>query len=1001
MDNSKQRARDILNSLDARVAVVGEGFKILDINATWEEFAIECQAGESSCWGIGSKYMREVSPESPDYDIAQQAYRGILSVQRGEAARFILEYPCCYQGETLWFLMKVLPLSGFPGQVIVAHSDITGQKNALERVEESEQRFRTFFEEAPDAIFLEGLDDTIIDANPAATRLLGYSREEFLKMSIPDLQAPEVRGVKGEVLRTELELEGCFESVNLHKSGLRVPVEVHNHVIQREGKKEVLSIVRDHTEHKKIEEELLQSRKMYQDLFENLPVGAYQSSLDGRVLAVNRACLKMARWPAGECGSFLCQDVRECYVKPADADRLRSRLLEEGEVKGFEAQVYRRDGTVCWLSNTARLVRDEDGKPLHISGTLLDITESRETARALKEESERNVALLNALPDMLFLLDKDGVFLDVHPGNGDDLLLAPGQVLGRRVSEILPGDISELTLATLREVLGHGRHKDYHYTLQVDEKKQYFEARMVRFAPSKVLSIVRNVTQAKEAEAESELLMSAIRQTGESVVITDTEGRVKFANPAFEEITGYTLDEVTGKKTSFLRSGRQDEAFYADMWQTISGGSVWKGKITNRKKDGSIFVEEMTISPVFDNLGRIVNYVAVKSDVTVAMELENQLRHVQKVESIGRLAGGIAHDLNNLLAPIFGYNELLLEELAEHDPRRELVREVMAAANGAKELVRKLLAFSRKQTLNYTPVDLNTVLTEFGKLLHRTIPENIRIRSSLARDINPALADTGQLEQVIMNLAVNAADAMPDGGTLTFTTRNLRLSDNEVHNFQHCRPGDYVVLEVEDTGCGMEKEVRELIFEPFFSTKGERGNGLGLATVYGIVRQHGGAIRVNSRRGEGSTFTVCLPSAAPDDGEAPAEYKDSRDCSGTGTVLLVEDDAGVRKIVETMLNRLGYNVILAENGEELVGRIDLIDQPVDLLLTDIIMPGMNGKELAEIVQGKFPDMRVLFISGYSGDILDNIGVFEGQVELLEKPFSRQELGLKIQEVLGS
>jgi signal transduction histidine kinase len=379
--------------------------------------------------------------------------------------------------------------------------------------------------------------------------------------------------------------------------------------------------------------------------------------------------------------------------------------------------------------------------------------------------------------------------------------------------------------------------------------------------------------------------------------------------------------------------------------------------------------------------------------------IEEQYHQAQTAESIGRLAGGVAHDLNNLLSPVIGYGEILQDELGPVDARRDAVGQILQAGFRARDLVRQLLAFSRRQTMEYKAVDLNSALSSFEKLLRRTMREDIELRVVLSPDIPAIMADIGQVEQVIMNLAVNAADAMPEGGTLTIETASVELDDEYEALHQDVKPGSYVMLAVKDTGTGMDQETIGHIFEPFFSTKDEQSTGLGLATVYGIVKQHGGSIRVYSEPGEGTTFTVYLPVSEGTPVDETATREAPGPATGLETILLVEDDAQVRELTQTILERQGYAVLVAENGPEALALLNARSEPVHLLLTDVDMTEMSGKELAIAAAEGHPEMKALYMSGYAEDIIAHRGALEDGIAFISKPFTIQALATRMREVL--
>ena len=364
--------------------------------------------------------------------------------------------------------------------------------------------------------------------------------------------------------------------------------------------------------------------------------------------------------------------------------------------------------------------------------------------------------------------------------------------------------------------------------------------------------IARDISDLKQAERARARLALAVEHTAESVVITETDGTITYVNPAFEEITGYGREEVVGQNPRLLKSGRQGPEVYQAMWATLSQGQAWTGALTNRRKDGTLYEAEAVISPVRDEMGRLINYVAVERDVTHERHLEEQLRQSQKMEAVGQLAGGIAHDFNNLLTIITGYGQLLLEDLGLDDPRRLKMAEINKAANRAVVLTRQLLAFGRRQVLVSEVIDLNDVLSNMEKMLHSLISEDIELVIVQGESLGRARTDRGQIEQVIMNLALNARDAMPGGGRLTLETSNVELTEAHALIHPEAMPGSYVTLEVRDNGSGISQEDLTRIFDPFFTTKEKgKGTGLGLSTVYGIVRQSEGHIAVFQRAGAG------------------------------------------------------------------------------------------------------------------------------------------------------
>ncbi|HEX2709883.1 MAG TPA: PAS domain S-box protein, partial [Candidatus Deferrimicrobium sp.] len=485
-----------------------------------------------------------------------------------------------------------------------------------------------------------------------------------------------------------------------------------------------------------------------------------------------------------------------------------------------------------------------------------------------------------------------------------------------------------------------------------------------------IMSILMDVTEQKEAEESRARLTMAVEQAGESIVVTDTRGVIQYVNPAFERITGYDRMEVIGQNPRILKSGRHDAAFYKNLWEALRRGEVWRGTFLDKRKDGTLYEEDAVISPVRDPSGRVVNYVAVKRDVTDVRRMEEQLRQSQKMEAVGRLAGGVAHDFNNLLTAISGYSDLLLHRLPDYSTLRRDVEEIRRAGDRAAVLTRQLLAFSRRQVLQPKVLDLNTVVTTMGQMLRRLIGEDIELSTDLSPSLSRVKADPGQIEQVIVNLAVNARDAMPDGGRITVATADAELSPAYAVAHPEVRPGAHVLLSVADTGHGMSDEIQAHLFEPFFTTKERgKGTGLGLATVYGIVQQSGGHIRVNSAADRGTTFLIYLPRVeAPQDGVEGADRPLLPHPSpGTETVLLAEDEDVVRRLAREILSGNGYKVLEAGNGREALLLSEAHRGEIHLLLTDVEMPTLSGRELGEQIRLQRPDLRILYMSGYTDD----------------------------------
>jgi hypothetical protein len=488
-------------------------------------------------------------------------------------------------------------------------------------------------------------------------------------------------------------------------------------------------------------------------------------------------------------------------------------------------------------------------------------------------------------------------------------------------------------------------------------------------------------------ERREEHYRSLIEHSLDLISILNVDGTIRYVSPSHERVLGYRLDELVGQNVfSFIHS--DDLPGIKESFARGDGASSLESRF--RHKDGSWRMLESfgrNLSHVPGVSGLVVN----SRDVTDRKRLEEQLHHSQRLEAVGRLAGGVAHDFNNLLMIITGYSQMLLDGMHAADPARSELEQVVKAAERATDLTRQLLAFSRRQVVRPVILSLNALVHDMDRMLRRVIGEDIQLMASFAPDLKTVRADPGQLEQVVLNIAVNARDAMPNGGKLTLETANVQVTEDIVGVHPTSKAGPYAMLSVQDTGFGMDGEVLSRLFEPFFTTK-ENGTGLGLSTSYGIIKQSGGDIWVDSKPGHGTTFRIYLPVAdAPAEPlEAPREIPALR---GAETILLVEDEDGVRRVVETMLKRHGYNVLSSASCGDAMSLAERFAGPIHLLITDIVMPGMSGRTMAESLVARRPETKVLYVSGYGGPIES-----ETTSAFLQKPFTTEELARKIREL---
>jgi two-component system cell cycle sensor histidine kinase/response regulator CckA len=515
-------------------------------------------------------------------------------------------------------------------------------------------------------------------------------------------------------------------------------------------------------------------------------------------------------------------------------------------------------------------------------------------------------------------------------------------------------------------------------------------------------NVTRDITERKQAEEMLRLRDRAIASFTQGVIITDPtqpDNPIVYVNDSFMRLTGYAREDVIGKNCRFLQGPKTAPEAVERIRSAIQNGQSCLLELLNYRKDGTPFWNALSISPLYDTAGRLTHFVGVQTDTSSFKLLEGQFQQAQKMELVGQLAGGVAHDFNNLLTIISGYSDLLLGMLPSNDSKREAVKAISEAGERAAGLTRQLLSFSRQAVLEAKVLDLNDVVKETEKLLRRMIGEDILLTAVLDPNISRIKIDPSQMGQVLMNLAVNARDAMPQGGKLTIETSDLQLDDAYAAQHSDCKPGRYVKLTVSDNGCGMTPEVKAHIFEPFFTTKGPgKGTGLGLATVFGIVKQSGGSVNLYTEHGHGTTFKIYLP--AVDEPVHPlAHDQGAKVAGGTETVLLVEDEDGVRAIALLALQTQGYTVLQAESGKKALGIIQKHRGKIDLLVTDVVMPGLSGRELAEGLSVRYPGLKVLYLSGYTDDSVIRHGILQAEVAFLQKPFTPLSLARKVRDAL--
>ncbi len=768
-------------------------------------------------------------------------------------------------------------------------------------------------------------------------------------------------------------------------------IVLHYAILRRRARDRTALLEREIAECRLADYQIIASERSLRAILFASPVGI--CSMRNRICQwVNRAMTEITGYSVEELQG---KAFRFLYKNDTEYERAEGTLREEGMV---ETKWIRKDGAVRDVS-----IRASRGNVDAHVFSVDDVTDRKEAEKRLRLSEQRFRVLFESAGDAIVLL-KDGIVADC---NGKTLTLfgcTREEILGRPILHFSPSfqpdgvpsreKSEEKTKASL---LGTTQLFEWRYSRS---EGVFFDADVslsrLDTDETYLQAVIRDVTERKRLEEELKRLNTAVEQAAEAIIITDTEGLIQYVNPAFEKITGYSRHEVKGQTPRIMKSGIHDPSFYEQLWKTVKEGKVWTGRITNKRKDGELIQEDVVISPFLNSSGQLTGFIALKRNVTEEVRLEAQLRHAQKVEVIGQLAGGIAHEFNTILTAIIGYASLIKLKMKGDDPYGPYVEHLLGAADKAASLTRSLLDFGRKQIINPKPVTVNEMVTRVQGLLSRLVSEDIELRMELSAETLVVTADAGQMDQVLMNLVTNARDAMQQGGTLTIRTSKSVIDDKFIMTHGYGQPGTYAVISVSDTGTGMDEKTKEKLFDPFFTTKEVgKGTGLGLSIVYGIIKQHNGFISATSELGRGTTFDTYIPLMQ---GVLNGSRGDASDLPrGTETILLAEDDAVLRKLLCTVLKEHGYTPIEAEDGSDAVRKA--LQNEIDMVITDVVMPKMNGWEAYQQIIKAKPHLPTLFMSGYTDDIIHRKGVLDEGLNFLPKPITPAQLLTKMRNIL--
>ena len=759
-----------------------------------------------------------------------------------------------------------------------------------------------------------------------------------------------------------------------------------------------------------------ESYERYRRFFESSVVGFYRTTLDGQVLDCNPAFVRIMGYASRE--ELLACHALEFYFSPGERQDFLEQCRSLGSLTNFASRLRRKDGSSVWVLENVEPVLGQEGTPAMIEGTLVDISQQKfaeaahnQAQRALEDSETRYRRLFETAKDGILILDfKTGQIVDVNPFLIEMLGYTHGEFVGKKLWEIGPFKDISASRSAFSELQTKGVIRYEDLPLETKDGRRInveFVSNVYPVDGTQVVQCnIRDITERVRAEAELKISETHHRSVFEGAVHGiyrgTLDGRFLEVNPALVAMLGYSsAEEVLKLSVSQDVFNEPEEGLrLLHKWQLtveIEEEVQWK------RRDQRLITVRLSGRVLCAENQRAAGLEVIAENVTERRALEEQLRQAQKIEAVGQLAGGMAHEFNNYLGIVLGYSELLLEEAGTTEGLRRNVAEIKAATQRAASVTRQLLALSRRQVLEPRVLDVNAVVWETHKLLRRLIPGNIDLVPVLEPNLQPVKVDPAQIQQILINLVVNARDAMPQGGKVVIETANVELDEEYAGRHIEVQPGRYVMLAVSDNGSGIDEQTKARIFEPFFTTKQEgKGTGLGLSTVYGIVRQSGGHITVESALREGTRFRIYLPPTAVTELKVEDETPPMQTeiLSGTETVLVVEDEPALRRLISVSLEKRGYTVLVAEDGTEAIRILENNPGEIDLVVSDIMMPRLNGLELQKKAILLRPEMRFLFISGYAEDTIGRTAHLPQDAGYLEKPFLPIELARKVRALLN-
>ncbi len=882
--------------------------------------------------------------------------------------------------------------------------DITDRKQAEEALRESEKRYRLLARNSLDVIWKLDSNLKFTYVSPAIFDMLGFTTEEWRGTRLPEHCSPEETQKTQRIIAHELEnLEKhtgvIYETSFINKNGEEIPCEVNGKILFDENGRPIgfQGITRDITKRKQAEEALRESEERFRTIFETAEDSIFIKDRNLRYTMVNPAMEKLFGVPVsqiiGKTDGEIFGEEAGAHIREVDTRVLNGEILREEHTKPVNE--------VPFTFNVIKVpMRDDDGNIIGLCGIARDITERKRTEETLKQSAKNYRDLFNNATDAIYIQDKEGRFLDVNRGAVDMYGYPKEFFIGKT-----PGFLSAPGKNDMKKIIGfiedafNGKPRQYDFW-GIRKSGEVFpkivrSQRGLYQGQKVIITFSLDITERRQAEADRIRLSRAIEQASETVVITDAEGTIQYVNPAFEKTSGYSVEEAIGQNPRMLNSGKHNDAFYEKMWETLLRGEEWRGDIINKKKDGTLFTEGVTISPVFDSDGKIVNYVAAKHDITEVLRLQELETRAQRLESAGSIAGQVAHDFNNLLGPLMAYPELIREELPEDHKVLTFLSSIETAAEQMADINQDLLTMGRRGHYNLKPMNMNEAVRQAVKEL-KILPETLACETNLAEDLMNILGGPSQIYRAVANILHNARDAMQDIGTITIKTENYYADDVTVA-YNRVPRGEYVKLTISDTGSGIPDDIVEKIFDPFFTSKAtdkKRGSGLGMSVVDAVIKDHKGYIDLSTKVGEGTSFYLYFPVTR----ETIEAQESDQIAGGTETVLVIDDDDVQRDIARSLLEKLGYKVSVAESGEKAIEI--LRNNPQDLLILDMVMPsGTNGADTYSKVVEIYPEQKAIMVSGYSETERVQRAQSLGAGAFIKKPVTLQKIAGAVRKEL--